>query len=88
MLFRSNINANTRLDANRLMFAGRLNWNIMGRPGYGEGDLVYSETPQMALGGGYAYNPAINTSTSAGGIGIDLANLRLGELRGIRKEPA
>ena len=72
-----NINANTRLDADRVMLAGRLNWNIMGRPGYGEGDLVYSETPQMAIGGGYAYNPAINTSTSNGGIGIDLANLNV-----------
>ncbi len=70
-----NINANTRLDVDRLMLAGRLNWNVMGRPGYGEGDLVYSETPQVAVGGGYAYNPAINTSTNNGGIGIDLANL-------------
>ena len=70
-----NVNANTRLDVDQLMFAGRLNWNIVGRPGYGEGDLVYSETPQVAVGGGYAYNPAINTSTNNGGIGIDLANL-------------
>jgi hypothetical protein len=70
-----NINANVRLDAGQLMFAGRLMWNVMGRPGYGEGDLVYSETPQMAIGGGYAFNPAINTSTTNNFIGIDLANL-------------
>jgi hypothetical protein len=57
------------------MIAGRLNWNIIGRPGYGEGDLFYSETPQVAIGGGYAYNPGVNTSTSQGRIGIDLANL-------------
>jgi hypothetical protein len=69
------INANTRLDVDRVMIAGRLNWNIIGRPGYGEGDLFYSETPQVAIGGGYAYNPGVNTSTSQGGIGIDLANL-------------
>ncbi len=70
-----NINANTRIDIDRLMFAGRVQWNMLGRPGYGEGDLFYSETPQMAVGGGYAYNPAINTSTNNNFIGIDLANL-------------
>jgi hypothetical protein len=70
-----NINANARVDVDRLMFAGRLMWNIMGHPGYGEGDMFYSETPQMAVGGGYAFNPAINTSTSNGFVGIDLANL-------------
>jgi hypothetical protein len=70
-----NINANPRFDVDRLMFTGRLMWNIMGRPGYGEGDLTYSETPQMALGGGYSWNPAINTSTDNAFVGIDLANL-------------
>lgn len=70
-----NINSNVRMDLNKLMFAGRLMWNIMGRPGYGEGDLVYSETPQMAIAGGYAYNPSINTSSNNAFIGIDLGNL-------------
>lgn len=70
-----NINANTRIDIDRLMFVGRLQWNILGRPGYGEGDLVYSETPQMAIGGGYAWNPAINTSSNNAFVGLDLANL-------------
>lgn len=70
-----NLNANTRIDLERLMFAGRLMWNILGRPGYGEGDLAYSETPQMAIGGGYAYNPAVNTGTNNAFVGIDLANL-------------
>jgi hypothetical protein len=70
-----NLNANPRFDVDRLMFTGRLNWNIMGRPGYGEGDLTYSETPQMALGGGYSWNPAVNTSTDNAFVGIDLANL-------------
>lgn len=70
-----NINSNVRMDLNKLMFAGRLMWNIMGRPGYGEGDLVYSETPQMALAGGYAYNPSINTSSNNAFVGIDLGNL-------------
>jgi hypothetical protein len=70
-----NINANLRTDVNQLMYAARLNWNILGRPGYGEGDLVYSETPQLAVGGGFAYNPAVNTSSNSSFIGTDLANL-------------
>lgn len=70
-----NLNANPRLDVDRLMFTGRLMWNIMGRPGYGEGDLAYSETPQIAIGGGYSWNPGVNTSTNNAFVGIDLANL-------------
>lgn len=70
-----NINANFRSNLGQLMYAGRLQWNVMGRPGYGEGDLAYSETPQMAVGGGLAYNPDINTSSDNAFIGIDLANL-------------
>ena len=72
-----NLNADTRANVNRLMYAGRLNWNVMGRPGYGEGDMVYSQTPQLAFGGGYAYNPSLNTSTDNAFIGEDLANLNL-----------
>ena len=70
-----NLNANFRNEIDKLMYAGRLQWNILGRPGYGEGDLVYSEAPQMAVGGGLAYNPGINTSTDNAFVGIDLANL-------------
>ena len=70
-----NINANFRSEIDKLMYAGRLQWNIMGRPGYGEGDLAYSETPQMAVGGGLAYNPGINTNSDNAFIGIDLGNL-------------
>ena len=70
-----NINSNTRIDVDRLMLTARLNWNIMGRPGYGEGDLAYSETPQMAIGGGFSWNPAVNTQSNSSFIGTDLANL-------------
>ena len=70
-----NLNANVRIDVDRLMTVGRLNFNILGRPGYGEGDLAYSETPQFAVGGGYSYNPGVNTSTDNAFVGIDLANL-------------
>lgn len=72
-----NLNANFRTDVSQLMYVARLMWNVMGRPGYGEGDMVYSETPQLAIGGGYAYNPAINTATNNGFVGIDLANLNV-----------
>ncbi|HSE59976.1 MAG TPA: porin [Nitrospiraceae bacterium] len=70
-----NINANLRNDINQLMYVARVNWNIMGRPGYGEGDLAYSETPQMAVGGGFSYNPAVNASSNSSYVGTDLANL-------------
>jgi hypothetical protein len=70
-----NVNANLRNDINQLMYSARLNWNIMGRPGYGEGDNQYSETPQMAVGGGIAYNQAVNASSNSSFIGTDLANL-------------
>ncbi len=58
------LGANFRNNANELMYVARLNWNIMGNPGYAEGDLAYSQRPQISVGGGYAYNPAINTSSS------------------------
>jgi hypothetical protein len=70
-----NLNANLRSSINQLMYTARLQWNILGRAGYGEGDIAYSETPQMVVGGGYAYNPGVNTSTDNGFVGIDLANL-------------
>jgi hypothetical protein len=69
------LNANVRSNVNQLMYVARLQANILGRAGYGEGDLAYSESPQMAVGGGYAYNPAIDTSTGNAFVGIDLANL-------------
>ncbi|MBI3356891.1 MAG: hypothetical protein HY038_09005 [Nitrospirae bacterium] len=72
-----NLNANLRTSVSQLMYAARLNVNVLGRSGYGEGDMAYSETPQLAVGGGYAYNPGINTSTGNAFIGIDLANLNV-----------
>jgi len=75
-----NLNADTRIDVNKLMYTARLNWNVMGRPGYGEGDISYSTKPQFAIGGGYAYNPRINTSTNNAFIGVDLADLNIRRL--------
>lgn len=75
-----NLNADTRIGLNKLMFSVRLNWNVLGRPGYGQGDQSYSKSPQFAIGGGYSYNPRINTSTNNGFIGVDLANLNVRRL--------
>lgn len=72
-----NLNANLRTNVNQLMYTARLQWNIFGRAGYGEGDIAYSETPQMVVGGAYAYNPGLSTSTDNAFVGIDLANLNL-----------
>jgi len=72
-----NLNANFRSNVNQLMYVARLQANLMGRAGYGEGDIAYSETPQMVIGGGYAYNPRIDTSTNNAFVGIDLANLNV-----------
>lgn len=69
------LNANLRSNVNQLMYVARLQANLMGRAGYGEGDMAYSETPQMVVGGAYAYNPSIDTSTNNAFVGIDLANL-------------
>jgi hypothetical protein len=72
-----NLNANFRSNIDQLMYVARLQANIMGRAGYGEGDMAYSETPQMVIGGAYAYNPGIDTSTNNAFVGIDLANLNV-----------
>ncbi len=77
-----NVGANLRLDSTNLLLVSRLQWNIMGRPGYAEGDMAYSDSPQMALGGGFAWNPAIQTSTNNAFIGVDVSNL------GIRRQLA
>jgi hypothetical protein len=72
-----NLNANLRSNVNQLMYVARLQANIMGRAGYGEGDMAYSETPQWVVGGAYAYNPEIDTSSNNAFVGIDLANLHV-----------
>ncbi len=72
-----NLNANVRSNVNELMYVARLQANILGRAGYGEGDLAYSETPQLVVGGAYAYNPGIDTSSNNAFVGIDLGNLNV-----------
>ncbi|MCS6287117.1 MAG: hypothetical protein H8K08_16985 [Nitrospira sp.] len=52
----------TRVNANELMYVGRLLWKVSGNPLYGEGDILYSTEPQVAIAVGYAYNPGVNLS--------------------------
>lgn len=42
---------------NTFQYAGRLMWNIMGKPGYDPSDQAYSETPQLGIGAGVSYDP-------------------------------
>jgi len=57
----------TPANANELMYIGRLSANILGNPGYAEGDLAYSQTPQMAVGASYGYNAGLQTNTTGPG---------------------
>ena len=51
-----------RVNANELMYVGRLLWKVSGNPLYGEGDILYSTVPQVDIAVGYAYNPGVNLS--------------------------
>ena len=47
-----------------MMYTARLLYKISGNPGYGQGDILNSRTPQAAIAFGYAYNPAQNYLSS------------------------
>jgi hypothetical protein len=53
-------NYNTRFNTDEMMYTIRLLYKIAGNPGYGQGDILNSRTPVMAIAAGYAYNPAQN----------------------------
>src|SRR5438105_6262211 len=55
---------NTPGNANELMYVGRVTADLMGKPGYPEGDLAYSLTPQMAVGLSYGYNAGLQTNAT------------------------
>lgn len=57
-------NYDTRLLTGELMYTIRLLYKIAGNPGYGQGDILNSRTPQAAIAFGYAYNPAQNYLSS------------------------
>lgn len=53
-------NYDTRFATGELLYTARLLYKISGNPGYGQGDILNSRTPQVAIAAGYAYNPAQN----------------------------
>src|SRR5712692_10445223 len=54
-------------NANELMYVGRVTADILGKPGYPEGDLAHSPTPQLAVGASYGYNGGLQTNTTGVG---------------------
>ncbi len=54
-------------NANELMYVGRITADILGKPGYPEGDLANSQTPQLAVGVSYGYNGGLQTNTTGVG---------------------
>ena len=58
---------NPPANANELMYVGRVTADILGKPGYPEGDLAYSLTPQVAVGASYGYDGGLQTNTTGAG---------------------
>ena len=54
-------------NANELMYVGRITADILGKPGYPEGDLANSQAPQLAVGASYGYNGGLQTNTTGVG---------------------
>ncbi|TSA02891.1 MAG: hypothetical protein D4R81_04185 [Nitrospiraceae bacterium] len=71
-------------NANELMYVGRITADILGKPGYPEGDLAYSQAPQLAVGASYGYNEGLQTNTTGVGsnnqVSIAIASLGNGRL--------
>src|SRR6476661_7797415 len=61
---RRTFNWDTRFGTGEMMYVARLLFKVSGNPGYGQGDILNSRVPQVAIGAGYAYNPAVNTLSS------------------------
>lgn len=57
-------NFDTRFRSGELMPTIRLLYKLAGNPGYGQGDILNSRTPQAAIAFGYAYDPAQNYLSS------------------------
>jgi len=57
-------NYDTRFMTGEMMYTARLLYKIAGNPGYGQGDILNSRTPQAAIAFGYAYNPGQNYLSS------------------------
>ena len=61
---RRTFNYDTRFLTGEMMYTLRLLYKLSGNPGYGQGDILNSRVPQVAIGAGYAYDPAQNYLTS------------------------
>ncbi|MEC4889547.1 MAG: porin [Nitrospira sp.] len=72
-----------RANANEMMYVGRLLWNVSGRPGYGEGDILYTRVPQVALAIGYAYNPGLNLQAPNAQVRAQILGNNNGRLFGV-----
>lgn len=57
-------NYDTRFLTGEMMYTARVLYKIAGNPGYGQGDILNSRTPQVAIAFGYAYDPAQNYLSS------------------------
>lgn len=57
-------NYDTRFMTGEMMYTARVLYKLSGNPGYGQGDILNSRTPQAAIAFGYAYNPAQNYLSS------------------------
>ncbi len=57
-------NYDTRILTGEMMYTVRLLYKIAGNPGYGQGDILNSRTPQAAIAFGYAFDPAQNYLSS------------------------
>ena len=57
-------NYDTRFLTGEMMYTVRLLYKLAGNPGYGQGDILNSRTPQAAIAFGYAYDPAQNYLSS------------------------
>jgi hypothetical protein len=71
-------------NANEFMYVGRITADLMGKPGYPEGDLAYSLSPQLAVGASYGYNAGLQTTAAEPGgstqISTAIASLGNGRL--------
>ena len=57
-------NYDTRFMTGEMMYTARLLYKVSGNPGYGQGDILNSRTPQVAIAAGYAYDPGQNYLSS------------------------
>ena len=61
---RRTYNYDTRFLTGEMMYTARALYKISGNPGYGQGDILNSRVPQVAIAVGYAYNPGQNYLSS------------------------